>query len=137
MAFLLVRRVNTGFSFCLGIFYGWSSSFTYMYQMYNCPPGTYSVFLLPLFSLLLHFPFLLFMCQCKVMLPGGTSGKEPACQCRGHKRCGFDPWVGRIPLQCSCLEKLHGQRWATVYGVSKELDKTEVTQHAQEVMRRE
>ena len=30
-------------------------------------------------------------------LPGGTSGKEPTCQCRRHKRCGFDPWVGKIP----------------------------------------
>ena len=29
--------------------------------------------------------------------PAGTSGKEPACQCRRHKRCGFDPWVGKIP----------------------------------------
>ena len=24
------------------------------------------------------------------------SSKEPACQCRRHKRCGFDPWVGKI-----------------------------------------
>jgi len=23
--------------------------------------------------------------------PGGTSGKEPACQCGRGKRCGFDP----------------------------------------------
>ena len=23
--------------------------------------------------------------------PGGVSGKEPACQCRRHKRCEFDP----------------------------------------------
>ena len=30
--------------------------------------------------------------------PGGTSGKEP-CQCRRHKRWGFDPWVGKIPLE--------------------------------------
>ena len=29
--------------------------------------------------------------------PGGTSGKEPTCQCRRHKRCGFDPWVRKIP----------------------------------------
>ena len=29
--------------------------------------------------------------------PGGTGGKENACQCRRHKRCGFDPWVGKIP----------------------------------------
>ena len=27
----------------------------------------------------------------------GTSGKEPACQCRRHKRCGFDYWVRKIP----------------------------------------
>ena len=29
--------------------------------------------------------------------PGGTSGKEPACQCRRHKRHWLDPWVGKIP----------------------------------------
>ena len=29
--------------------------------------------------------------------PGSASGKEPACQCRRHKRCGFNPWVGKIP----------------------------------------
>ena len=29
--------------------------------------------------------------------PGGTRGKEPACQCSRHKRHGFDPWVGKIP----------------------------------------
>ena len=29
--------------------------------------------------------------------PGGTSGKEPAYQCRRHKGCVFDPWVGKIP----------------------------------------
>ena len=42
--------------------------------------------------------------------PGGPSGKESSCQCRRHKRLGFDPWVGKIPwigngttLQYSCL----------------------------------
>ena len=29
--------------------------------------------------------------------PGGTTGKESACQCRRCKRCGFNPWVGKIP----------------------------------------
>ena len=29
--------------------------------------------------------------------PGGARGKEPTGQCRGHKRHGFDPWVGKIP----------------------------------------
>ena len=28
--------------------------------------------------------------------PGGASDKEPACQCRRHKRCGFNSWVGKI-----------------------------------------
>ena len=44
--------------------------------------------------------------------PGGTSGKEPTCQYRRHKRGGFDPFgSGRSPwgehgdpLQYSCLE---------------------------------
>ena len=57
---------------------------------------------------------------------GGASGKEPTCQHR--KRCGFDPWVGKIlgeghgnPLQYSCLENSMDRRaWsATVHGVSK------------------
>ena len=29
--------------------------------------------------------------------PGGTVGEESACQCRRHKRRGFDPWVRKIP----------------------------------------
>ena len=29
--------------------------------------------------------------------PGGASGKEPACQCRRHKRPGFNPWGGKMP----------------------------------------
>jgi len=29
--------------------------------------------------------------------PGCASGKESACQSRGCKRCGFDPWVRKIP----------------------------------------
>ena len=31
------------------------------------------------------------------LYPGGASGKELSCQCRRHKRTGFDPWVGKIP----------------------------------------
>ena len=31
--------------------------------------------------------------------PGGSNGKELACQCRRFKRCEFDPWVGKIPLE--------------------------------------
>ena len=46
-------------------------------------------------------------------LPRQLSGKESAYQCRRHKRCGFNPWVGKIPwvgndypLQYSCLGSL-------------------------------
>ena len=49
--------------------------------------------------------------------PCGTSGKELACQCRGHKRHKFYPWVGKIPwrrAQQPTLAflpgELHGQR---------------------------
>ena len=31
--------------------------------------------------------------------PGDANGKEPACQCRRLKRCGFDPWFGKVPLE--------------------------------------
>ena len=32
-------------------------------------------------------------------VPGGTSGKESACQCRRCKRDGFSPWVWNDPLE--------------------------------------
>ena len=60
--------------------------------------------------------------------PGGASGKQPGCQRRGHKRRGFNPWVGKIPwrrhgnpLQYSCLENPidRGAWWATVHRVTK------------------
>ena len=28
---------------------------------------------------------------------GGASGKEPARQCKRSKRCGINPWAGKIP----------------------------------------
>ena len=32
-----------------------------------------------------------------VELPRWLSDKESACQCRRHRRCGLDPWIGKIP----------------------------------------
>ena len=29
--------------------------------------------------------------------PSGASGKELICKCRRQKRCGFNPWIGKIP----------------------------------------
>ena len=37
-------------------------------------------------------------------LSGATSGKELTCQCRRHKRYGFNPWVGKIPWRGDPLE---------------------------------
>ena len=33
----------------------------------------------------------------QVGFPGGTSGKESACQCRSHRSYKFSLWVGKIP----------------------------------------
>ena len=65
----------------------------------------------------------------RLRFPGGTSGKEPACQCKRCKRLGFDPWTGRVcsegghgnPLQCSCLgNPMDRGAWqGTVRGVAK------------------
>ena len=48
---------------------------------------------------------------------GGAIGKEPTCQCRRHKRCGFDPWVRKIswrrewlPTPAFLPGESHGQR---------------------------
>ena len=63
-------------------------------------------------------------------LPWWLSGKESAYQCR---RCGFDPWVGKIlwrrngnPLQYPCLgNPMDSGAWSTtVHGATKELDTT-------------
>ena len=49
--------------------------------------------------------------------PGSASGKEPTCQCRRRKRCGFGPQVGKIPWRLAWQptpiflpEKSHEQR---------------------------
>ena len=66
----------------------------------------------------------------KKRLPGGARGKESVCQCRRCKRCGFDPWVKKIPwrsewqptiLQYSCLENsIDREAWqAIVHGIAE------------------
>ena len=61
---------------------------------------------------------------------GSPSGKETTCQCG---RCGFDPWMGKIPWRRAWKPTpvflpggSHGQRWGTVHRVTK-LNTTEVT----------
>ena len=66
--------------------------------------------------------------------PGGTSGKDLTCQCRRHKRCRFNPWVGKIPWRRAWQPtpgflpgESHGQRSLAGYSPlgCKELDTTE------------
>ena len=65
-------------------------------------------------------------CICIVFY--GSDGKEPACQCRRHKRPGFNPWVWKIPRegngnspQYSFLENPmdRGAWQTTVHGITK------------------
>ena len=65
--------------------------------------------------------------------PGGASGKESTC--KRHRRCGFDPWVGKSlkgrhgnPLQYSCLKNPHGQRSLVGYSLWGHKE-SEVTEH--------
>ena len=66
------------------------------------------------------------------------NGKEPACQCRKHRKCRFDPWVWKIPWRREQQHtpvflpgESHGQRSLVGYSPwgYKESDMTEVTLH--------
>ena len=70
------------------------------------------------------------------IFPGGSSGKEPAYQCRRHQRHGFDPWVRKIcwrrsrqPTPVFLPGEPHEQRSLVGYSSKshKESDMTEVT----------
>ena len=63
-----------------------------------------------------------------IYLIGGPNGKELACRCRRLKRCGFDPWIRKVPgeengnpLQYSCLENPmdRGAWWVTGHRVTQ------------------
>ena len=67
------------------------------------------------------------------VLPRWLSGKESACQCRRHRRHGFDPWVGKIPwsrkwnpLWYSCLGiSMNRGAWrAAAHRVAEQLEMT-------------
>ena len=79
-----------------------------------------------------HTYILLIHCHCdlctwlyrKPRFPGGTNGKEPACQCRRCKRQGFNPWAGKIlwrrawqPTPVFLPGESHGQRSLAGYSL--------------------
>ena len=65
--------------------------------------------------------------------PGGKSGKELACWCRRHKRCQFDPWVGKIPWRRAWQPtpvflpgETHGQRGLAGYLLVQRVSKSQM-----------
>ena len=103
-----------------------------------CLTRVYFLLLLLCFFLVLHSS-----CHAKSFKPGmqcnvwgRASAKEPACQCRRHKRCGFNPWVRKIPWRRTWQpppvflpRESHGQRRLAGYSLwgCRESDMTEVT----------
>ena len=70
--------------------------------------------------------------------PGGASDRRPACQCRRHKRHGFNPWLRKIPWRRSWQPtpvffpgEFQGQRSLESYSPwdHKEWDMTEQLTH--------
>ena len=70
----------------------------------------------------------------RVAFPGGTTGKEPPCQCKRRRRHRFDPWVGKNPWRRKWQAtpvflpgESHGRRSLVGYSSKghKELDMTE------------
>ena len=67
------------------------------------------------------------------------SGKEPTCQCKICRRCGFDRWVGKIPWRRALAAHSSILAWRSpwpeepdgfaVHRIT-ESDMTEETQHA-------
>ena len=88
-------------------------------------------------AIFLFFFFCFFDCVgSSLVFSGGTSGQEPTCQCRRHKRLGLDPWVRKIPWRRERQSspvflpgESHGQRSLAGYSLwgRKELDPTEAT----------
>ena len=78
-------------------------------------PYCWALRLCPLFSMTYNVVMNIF--------PSDANGKEPACQCRRHKRYWFDPWVGKIPWRRAWQPtpvflpgESHGQRSPAGYG---------------------
>ena len=77
----------------------------------------------------------LFLSNFRIDFPGGSVVKNLPAKCR---RCGFDPWIGKIPWRREWQltpiflpEKFHGQRSLADYSSwgCKELDMTKLLTH--------
>ena len=90
------------------------------------------------FILVGRFKLFLFFSVWPLGFPGGTRGKELACQCRRLERFEFSPWVGNIPWRRKWQPAPvfwpenpmdRGPYWAAAHGGHKESDTTEATAH--------
>ena len=80
-------------------------------------PGIKPVSLMSPASRFFFVVFFFFTTSTTLGLPWWHSGKESPCQCRRLRRCGLDPWSGKIPWSKKCQPtpvflpgKFHGQR---------------------------
>ena len=94
---------------------------------YRLLPGKHGLFFLNCEELWAQFTYLLD----SMGFPGGTSGKEPSCQRKRHKRHGLNPWVRQIPFKRARQPtsvflpgKYYGQRSLAGYMGSQEPDMT-------------
>ena len=87
---------------------------------------------------------IIFMPRNSKGFPGGACAKEPGCQCRRYKRCSFNPWVKKFPWRKAWQptptflpKESNGKKSLAGHGLQgyKELDMTEVTQHASRACR--
>ena len=104
-----------------------SSVFSKSFMVFTCKSILSSFFKVWDLGLECFFKFFLHIDIQLFGLPMWCNGKEPACQCRRHKRCGFNPWVGKIagrrkwePTPVFLPGSLdRGTWWTTVLGVAK------------------
>ena len=124
-------RCTTSSSLCLYVRLSQQACLTTLFNTTNCSDPLH-----PWHHLILPDSSFLLTCTIFSGLPGGTSGKEPACQCRRHETEGSTPGSRRSPggrhgnpLQYSCLEDpMDRGAWKAIgpWGC-KELDTTEET----------
>ena len=88
----------------------WNGGLDFIYNVsnwLNCPspcPNTLTK------QIFLYWVYRAFQVALVTKKKKKTTHTQKTCQCRRHKRCGFDPWVkkfpwkrARNPLQYSCL----------------------------------
>ena len=97
------------------------------------------IFLSKNYIIILSFLFSRPFTNPSYLCSGGVNGKESACQCRRHKRCGFNPWVRKIPWRRAWQSisvflpgESHRQRSLEGYSPQgyKESDMTEAAEYA-------